>query len=198
MTLAATLSREQFIGWLGGSFAPKPDPLHPNASLPRLAKEEILLLWQDTGMDGDLKPIIVVRDQDLQNFFAFTATYVSTFVPFTAFFRVVSLEFVPSMLKATVSGTGSKFPVELVGVAIAEAGMQIGERAKTVSDISVLAGHATLSNAMLAALRSGYEPAVVSQIALNWGRARHFLNDDALRLKVRNYVAATTHATLIA
>ncbi|MDP3737391.1 MAG: hypothetical protein Q8R02_08370 [Hyphomonadaceae bacterium] len=126
---------------------------------------------------------VVVSDNQLESFLAFVATYVSTYVPFTAFFRVIAAD----RFRAFHSLAREKvnpLPSELVGLTIAEAALQIGERFRSPADLSIQACNATLSSAALQALSIGYSVEIIPTLTKNWARAHRALGGEHLRIPV--------------
>lgn len=180
MAYVARLSREEFLGWLSKSFYPSirtaPDGQE------RLGSDEVLFVWQEkptaTQIDQS-NPVLAVRSDSLREFFAFTGTYVSTYQPFSAFFRVVPTELLPTFLSKRPS---PDLPNKLLGVVIAEARIQSGERGPRPSQISIQAGLATISAAVVNALMTGLDRQLIFKVMKNWLDTRSLLSLERTRL----------------
>lgn len=101
MIYAASLSREEFIDWLGRGFTPTPKELTASHLAKSIEPGGLALLWEnkpDPASPDSPQPVIAVPGREMREFFAFVGTYVSTYQPFSAFFRVVPLEDVPNLL----------------------------------------------------------------------------------------------------
>lgn len=87
------LERADFLAWLGGA---KVGGLYTHKSL-SLVRGEVAVV-EGHFRQGTL--VVVADDEEAIDFFAFVGTYVSTYYPFSAFFRVLTLlefERTPSM-----------------------------------------------------------------------------------------------------
>jgi hypothetical protein len=93
---AVKLSREEFLTWMGGDHEIVLND-HRRTSKPSHEQGTITLLWDESEVNDALQPLIVVPADDLRDFFAFVGTYITTFRPYTAFFRVVSTEVIPTL-----------------------------------------------------------------------------------------------------
>ncbi len=182
MFQATKLTREQFVSWLGRKFDPVPKPFGPASRVPNLLKDEIFVLWHKSENDDPLSVTIAVEERTIENFLAFTSTYISTHAPFTAFYQVISIGFLSKIIEAVNEPKPASWPTELVGIAIAEAAVQMGERGQSIESVSVLACRATLSNAVITALSVGYGDDTVPLVTKNWRRVRDVVGYDSLRL----------------
>jgi hypothetical protein len=186
MLYAATLSREQFLDWLGANNLPEARKIPGLSSLEESVRgDRIALLWDEkpTKQVGG-QPIVVTRSKEIREFLAFTSTYVSSYLPFSAFFRVATLEALgKSALNRGNEQTSKRLPDAVVGVAMAEAHAQMKGRAQSLSDISVQACLATLSSSAIAGLKLGYGPDEILSIGQSWTRARKLVSDEPLGLR---------------
>jgi hypothetical protein len=114
--------------------------------------------------------VVLVKQRDLREFYAFVSTYVSTYRPFSAFFHVVPYE-----EAATVAGLSERrrpatidVPDELIGVAIAEAYAQSRGKVRSVNELTVQGLQATLSATLLEFLIRGGELKEMHSIADKW------------------------------
>lgn len=175
MISLAKLSRERFLGWIGGQL--RPDwvriPLDEGVSvirkLPEPADGEVYVLL-DSESDGQPVGAWVALDGDAINeFLAFASTFISTYKPFTAFCHVVPLAALPEIFHGPRSGRASEIiGTEIVGVAIAEVQLHLPDGRFNADRISVSACEATLSNAVIAAMKQGYGPDIVRDVIDRW------------------------------
>ena len=171
MPVSAVLNRVSFVEWLGGSHVPRASA---GVSSARHRAEEIVFVWDAHSGPPSLKnvPVISVAKQEMRDFFAFTSTYVATYTPFSAFFRVVPDELLHQMLNR--ESAQKQIPEELVGVAIAEAYIQTGGSIP-IEKLSIQACLATVSSSIIAAVSNGYETSHLDMVLSSWALAREFL-----------------------
>lgn len=186
MLISAIISREQLLGWLGDKERVPTRAGDPKALLQGLKREHCLLLWdRERSSDSRSGALICVRAEEMEGFLAFVSTYVSTFVPFTAFFRVVPLEGLMDFLDSpsrALQARGNRFPKTLVGISIAEAFLQLRGRAVTVDDVSISAVNATLSSTILAGLVAGTISGDIARVVTKWSLARKLVNTEEMAL----------------
>lgn len=184
---ASRLSREEFLAWLGGQYRPSIKKFS-SGELARTGLQDIVLVWREKP-DGDLNsPIIIVSSKSIGDFFAFVGTYISTYTPFSAFFRVTTPELFQTNL-ATKVNSNPTLPA-LIGVAIAEAFVQARGKAKDASDLSLPAVLGTLSATLASAIHRGYDSERLEEIAELWSRARQLKSGDDLPLQPAKVVQA--------
>jgi hypothetical protein len=179
---ASALSRDQFISWLGNSFLPRPS-VATSSDLKNLTRQgTICLVWEldrDTNTTPDSRPLILIPDQQVRDFFSFVTTFVSNYQPFSAFFRVVRLS---AFLE--LSQRGSEQPSygihRLVGAIIGETRSQLGSPRRELSDISIQACLASLSFPSAAGMHHGVSHTQLVTIMENWTKAKIILSDDPL------------------
>jgi hypothetical protein len=173
MAVFSILTREEFLRWLGGAMVPQARTyLHKDVQ--QTGAGEILLAWAEIPSKPSFSnpPIISLPRNRMPEFFAFTSTYVSNYKPFSAFFRVVSHDVLEDLIgDRRVNAHQIDVPEELVAVALAEAYLQVGG-GRSLEDITVQAGLATVSSSVIAALVNGYARDHVEQIILTWASAR--------------------------
>lgn len=186
MRLAATyISQTELLEWLGGKFEPrsKAKPFNLSGRDGNVSKQ-IALVWDPAAEDAGIQkgPLIAVRQESIREFLAFVSTYVSTHVPFTAFFRVLSIEYLAENLAHAREPKREPVRDSIVGIAIAEAFMQTQSKARlrSLSSLSVQACLATLSSSVIAGLRQEYEAAQLAKIGEHWLRSRRLLTDEQL------------------
>src|SRR5687767_8463572 len=92
MPTLALLDRRAFLDWLGEETTPPARPLYNLSTLSAdLRNSDLALIWDDVpnGPGSISNPVVVVADAKYRDFLAWATTYVSTYTPFTAFFRVI-------------------------------------------------------------------------------------------------------------
>lgn len=169
---AAKLSRKEFLDWVGSQKVPPGEVVVE----PEVIGDDVILLWEKRppakGGAGPA-PAVVVAKGRLENFFAFTSTYVSTYFPFSAFYPVCSSDKVHALL--TRADQGARFPKTLVAVVIAEAFIQMKGKAGTVGDISLSACSATFSSAALQLAFQGGSLRELGDMSDSWNDCRSIL-----------------------
>jgi hypothetical protein len=184
MIRAAVLTREQFVGWLGRAFQPASREMTAD-ELADLKPESVALAWRHSSqsdLEGRVPPIIAVRSTEMREFFSFVGTYVSTYQPFSAFFRVVPLDLIAELVDKEHGGPRNVVSEHLMGPIIAEAHAQIAERSRTLSDLSIQGCLATLSSSAVATLASGYNRRHLGLAFDKWLKTRQRLTNEELRL----------------
>lgn len=169
------LSRERFLSWIGGQLHPDwvRIPLDEGVSgireLPEPAEGEVYVL-RDSESDG--RPVgawVALDGGAINEFLAFASTFISTYKPFTAFCHVVPLTALPEIFHGPRSGSdGEIIATEVVGVAIAEVQSHLPDKSFKPDRISVSACEATLSNAVIAAMKRGYGPGIIRDVIDRW------------------------------
>jgi hypothetical protein len=169
------LTRSQFVAWLAER------DKTPSASLPtetRYGHDKIELVWFD-GISDDHDPIIAVRAEEMRDFLAFVSTYVGTYVPFTAFWRVVPRELLRD-LPIYQKPLSSKVINALIGIVVCDAAStQSTAASPRVGDISVQACLATLSYVAAQALVAGYDVHIINAALTRWFAVRDELQQGA-------------------
>jgi hypothetical protein len=159
------LSRTEFLRWIGEQDGARASTAAPAIS----ATGDVTMAWPSNDSSDD--PIIAVPGAELREFMAFVSTYIGTFVPFTAFFRVVALE----MLDFLPYPTDLRSDEELrpfVGVVIADAALQVGNDTTRISDLTVQACYAAPSFACARAFSAGYLSPMVDVALQRWSHVR--------------------------
>lgn len=142
---------------------------------------DLLLLWDDAG---DKPPVIVAPDDKFLETLAFVATYIRNVSPFTAFFRVIPAADLGLPIFSRERSFYRPLDHRLVGVAIAEAFLQLPNEPETVDSISIQSGMATLSASLLKALSLDASDRTLTQISRRWEKSRALLKLDSLRTKI--------------
>jgi hypothetical protein len=186
MLNASSVTREQFVNWIGNGLRPTPRPIDIFDLRALVQRSEMCLIWPgplkrnvQENFGPTSRPVIVVADQNIREFFAFTNTYIGNYQPFSAFFRVLPLSYAIDILseKPNRSNFGaSKF----VGAIIAETRSQLGDPRRELSEITIQSNLATMSFAAVGGIVSGATIKQYSELLSNWTRSRRALADDPL------------------
>jgi hypothetical protein len=161
--VGAVLDRRDLLAWVGNQLTPVVKSID-SADL-QLDHDSCVLIWRDRASVQGRGPLIVVADQGLAEFFAFTSTYLPAYTPFSAFFRVLGITAFRSMM--TSRETDGVIPHAAIGIAIAEAALaQVGRR--TLDRISVSSIRSTLSATLLCAVWQQKLEAPLEEVAARW------------------------------
>jgi hypothetical protein len=172
------LSRTEFVAWLGEQSKNRAffAPLSHSSG-----HSELSLVWPDEDLSS--APIISVDSADVRDFLAFATTYVGTYAPFTAFFRVVAREMIgmlPTDRPQWIEGCLEA----LIGVMICDAAVQVRDNASSkVSDISLQACLATPSAAVVRTALLGYDSEFADVVLQRWFTVREELPNGAIRIR---------------
>jgi hypothetical protein len=181
MITSAIVTREEFLAWIGGRGLDQPFLFDLKLVNAKMRKGRYAIIWEgDDFFKQRGNAVIAVPRSDLRDFFAFVTTYVSDYVPFTAFFRVVTLDELGELLDAPAYPEVEKLDDvrKFVGVGISEAFMRVNGKIGTLEEMPVAAVGATLSSVLAASLYNGAGGASLQDIANRWGIAKKFLSDD--------------------
>lgn len=180
------LTIEQFLSYISAPHDFEHAPREVENFFPYPIEErDVMLVWQDDSAWSRRRPMIVVKDSYLREFVAFVSTYIKTHTPFSAFFRIIEESKFRELYESLdLSSNGRHVPHELVGVVIAEAFAQSGERATNISSLQIQACFATLSSSLLACFSAGYGPASIDEMIDKWGQAKRNFSDDTLALPI--------------
>lgn len=89
----AVLDTEEFLAWIGQKSRLKPSTLALTAIRKQLLSKFCAVAVPDQQRDDmERRAIVVVDERKARDFFAFVSTYVTDYVPFTAFVRVVTTD----------------------------------------------------------------------------------------------------------
>ena len=174
------LDREQFIGWLGNSYEPESKSSLSQETVK--LKEGDILIIRDRSRAAKDGSIILVNDNELEGFLAFTSTYISTYSPFTAFFHVAPISMLYLLYSMLTKERVQSLPARLVGVAIAEASMDSAADI-SIEHISLLTCNSTLSMCVLNSANQGYTSDAIGPLSLNWTRALNMLSRNPARAR---------------
>lgn len=176
----AALKREEFLDWLDRRPMPKGELLRSNSFAK--ATGEVFLVWDQK--DGvELVPIVAIPEKHIRDFYAFTTTYVKSYKPFSAFFKVVTCEWVACQHNLRVEKPVTKNEYsKLVAVAFAEAFCQSQRKLNSLNDLTVQGVQATLSSSLLAAVWQGHNDELLAELARGWTDARSVISSSPLML----------------
>lgn len=163
------LSRDEFLDWLGG--ARSPSPAQPDDAGGRGGQErQVTLLCKGGSESPPARPIIAVPMGEMAEFFAFTATYVATYKPFSAFHRVIPLEMTNGLANRRLLDAAKIEPFAklIAGGVLAEHFLRRRSRGEGAFGSSLIAAKATLSATLGSAVIAGYEPTVLAWISDQW------------------------------
>lgn len=162
------LNREDFVTWLGKALSGE-NALPRSSSLTFEKPTDVTLVAPDNEMDAS--PIICIPKSQMHDLFAFVSTYTQV-RPFTAFFRVLPLEYAPAFERAYKPARPNLTVAKCVaGAAMAEAWIasaRESERPKNVFPLLL----ASLSSALGQAVLAGYGHDLGDWIASEWVELR--------------------------
>jgi hypothetical protein len=164
------LTREEFLSWMaGGDYRSIPFNQFTASTRPSQEDGMITLLWDESEAEDAGQPVIAVPGSGLRDFFAFVGTYVTTFRPYSAFFRVVPVEMISALeeRQRPVREVARRVARIVAGSALSEVFLRSGGR--SVSDRTQLPAIAgTLSASLGQALIEGYPAATFDRLANQW------------------------------
>ena len=165
--VSVELSREGFLTWIGGNNERAPDGALQLGS-PHV-KGAVTLLWSEPEGRDQIQPLIAVPTEELRDFLSFVGTYVTTFRPFTAFFRVVPAEMVSAITERQQPSLRTRSQVVrlVAGASMAEASLRAGRVSSAKSTrLSTLA--ATMSACFGQAVVAGYSAKSIDWLSREW------------------------------
>lgn len=183
------LDTEEFLAWVGQKSPLKPNILAPTAIRKQISSKFCAVVVPDQRRnDPDRRAIVVVEDRKARDFFAFVSTYVTDYVPFTAFFRVVTtdqLDLLADTPDFTPRNTTSVVE-KLVGIAIVEAALYLRSpnAHETGRPITLAASGATYSAAAIQGLALSPQADVLA-IGRGWQSLRSAVGGEQLPLDVK-------------
>lgn len=177
----AALNRDEFIAWLNGRPILNGEIL--DKKLPKLSVNgKINVVW-DIEDETISQPIVAVPKGDLKDFFAFVSTYVTAYKPFSAFFKVVSCEWLERRQINLARHQLSKILFsKLVAVSFAEAFAQSQGKLSSLDDLTLQGVKATLSSSLQSAVWQGHTDEELAQIAEGWSEARSIVSGGPLQI----------------
>lgn len=177
----STVGRERFLSWItgGGKVVGKTVPDSAVSGL--VMHSQLSLLWPNKlAVDGANAPLVCLPEREINDFFAFTSTYIGAISPFSAFYRVISAERLSKLLEGAKTQPLLNL-ASLTGAAMAEAFLQSRGRT-TLNDLTVAGVLGTLSASLAAGVHNGYDEDGLERIAAGWVRSRTAANADAVAL----------------
>lgn len=167
----AKLKREEFLTWVAGEVVPIGRQWDSDSAP---GKGEVAVVGQMNLNDRTHRPLLVVRnEEELQEFFAFVSTYVSTYVPFSAFFRVLSLSEFQEPKKGIPSSI-ERLKRALVGVVLCDA---LLDSSRDLSKVHVARCLVSESYAMAKVIIDG-KPAHPSRVSQRWRLANRMIRGE--------------------
>jgi hypothetical protein len=164
----AQLSRDEFLAWMGGDHRM---PIgHPSApTKPGYEEGMITLLWDKSEAGAGGQPLIAVPADGMRDFFAFVGTYITTFRPYSAFFRVVPIEIIPALEERQLPARDvlQRVASVVAGSALSEVYLGAGGRVGSAG-AQLPTTAATLSASLGQAILAGYPTGVLDRLAKQW------------------------------
>jgi hypothetical protein len=163
------LSRDEFLDWLGG--ARTTSTVRPDEVAGRDRQDrQVTLLYEQGSESSHVRPIIAVPIEDMAEFFAFTATYVASSKPFSAFHRVIPLEMADGLANRRPLDAAKVEPFAklIAGGVLAEHFLRRRSRGEGSFGSALTAAKATLSATLGSAIIAGCEPLVLAWISDQW------------------------------
>lgn len=208
MALYASIDRRRLLDWLAGeSLGSDLRQIDLSGSGSNLfavgnalsPKSEMLLLWADEERANDrtVRPVIVTKDENVDDLLAWSSTFIATYSPFTAFFRVLSISDLErfEVFTRPQEWMDSRLRDDLAGVALAEAVIQTGFRSSGIKGINLQACEMTFSFAALKGINSGLHPAQLFDLADAWDRVRSASSQRPLALSAERALSFWLLAT---
>lgn len=158
------LSREQFLAWLGG------ERRASHATSAKLREQGMIALLSDESeAPKESQPVIVVPSDGLRDFFAFVGTYVTTYRPFSAFFRVVPADMTAALeqRQRPTLDMAEGISKLVVGAAFSEIYLRSAGRT-TINKIQLPLVAASLSATLGQAVVAGYPASVFDWLTTQW------------------------------
>lgn len=150
-----------------------------------LKKGDIRLLWPNRPGGGDLPVGLVVRDGEIEDFFAWTNTYLPNWSPITAYYRVFSDKQVIVIDKEIDTEGKRLLDAAAIGLTVSEA---LGQSIEgyDVDRVSMSGCIATFSYAASQGVRRNVK---MADVAREWSNCRALTNQSGLRIGVESMLA---------
>ncbi|MGY4456669.1 hypothetical protein [Bradyrhizobium sp. LB13.1] len=166
--LEKSLSREEFLEWMARDSAEQLN-LPTAESFRDPNRYDVTLVWESVEEGSRNHPLIVVPANAMEDFFAFTSTYITTHRPYSAFYRVVPRELLNEIKnRHALSEAADRFAKVAAGAALSEHYLRSRERAGSVPSSVLVSLRSTLSVILGKGIASGYSSVVVNWIADQW------------------------------
>lgn len=171
------LSRQGFLEWVASTRRPASSLGGRSGT----GRGDVSLIWLDSNLNGE--PIVAVAADEMREFLAFTATYVGTYTPFTAFFRVIPRELVEYLPDRPLPIQGS-IKRAIVGATICDAAIQSRLTEKRLTEISIQACYGAPSAVVLNACLLGYDSNLSLSALDRWRSVRSSISNAELVMPV--------------
>ena len=178
----ATVGRQRFIELLQRNPPAVPVRTWEGGKREGVGKGEICLLWAREPRKGEMPVAVVVPEGEVEDFFAWTNTYLSNWSPITSYFRVFSDRELIRRDEEVKSTVGKLLEAASIGLIVAEA---IGQSREgyDVDRVSMSACVATFSYAAVQSICNKVE---ISQFAREWSNCRLLTGQAPLRIDVES------------
>ena len=176
----STIRRQQFMELLQQSGTGQDISVRQVKQGSPLKEGDIQLLWAKRPDVRQLPVAMVVREEEVDEFLAWTNTYLQNWSPITAYFRVLSDK--EAYFDECVHDEGASELVEAAsfGLVVAEAMGQVGEK-YDLDRVSMAACSATFSFAAAQEIRRSGN---IGELAERWSFCRRVTGQTPLRLEV--------------
>ena len=158
-----------------------------------LKKDEALLEFSDRRSNNDLPTRIIVRDQDLQDFFAWTSTFIDALSPLSGFVPVSSVS--EAAFSRDVSIIGVRARNGMIGSILIDGLLQSKIRSR-VPDSILPASLRTLSAVFYQAIMAGLTSAEISDAASLWTLTRDALALSEMPFRIAEVLAFWSNVKL--
>lgn len=186
----ARLSREQFLDWMAGDHAAPLGKLSTSGKHINAA-DTLTLLWEKRSSSEVSQPIILVPMTELRDFFAFVGTYVTSYRPYSAFFRVLPAETISALEeRQNLSEAKVRRIARLVaGAALAECYPRSGSRT-TSGEPQLSTMRATQSACLGQAVCMGYGAEALDWLSKEWSILQSSRDDAPIGMEDFDQVAS--------
>ncbi len=183
------INRDEFVNLIAHQVYPEPKRLQKNATSKslKLSASIIGAVWLNDPKDNSVRPdAFVVDEESIREFLSYTATYIGTHFPFSAFFNVISTDEFDSLQKRFSSSPSNEHVLNAAtGAVLSEAYVQSGLRDGGVEVVTLQSCFATLSYCMAQAIYSGYHHEVSEELSWRWIRSRELVGLLPSKLNIR-------------
>lgn len=180
-------AREEFLAWLGGGVPPECQKVSGERDIKAgLERHAVAIVWENDPYPPRSfdNPTLVVSATEQSDFFAWVVTYVSTFHPLTAFFRVVSEREIHLLLDEEEPELFRPTQIEeqLAALVVSEVSCRLPAGA-AIERVPTVLCESSFSFAVLQAMNVGYSIDELPQISAHWNAAHRTIaeqNADSL------------------
>ena len=184
------LEREDFLSWLAGELQPKMLNAKTTKEIEKhIDARTIVLLWENSVDQprSSCNPLVILQNDSKNDFLAWVSTYVSTFTPFSAFFRLLTernLSLIDQKDQIQLFDK-RKLTENLTCVVIAEAISELYDFS-SARRLSLSSCEATFSYSVLRSLTAGYGAEDFASLSAYWNATRDIIFDqDAKHIGMR-------------